>query len=73
MATVTQALLPHTRREHQRYVAALLDRLEDRRRRLYVLQAGGAQPAGLRDLKRELRAVRRELAAALERSAARSR
>ena len=63
MAAVAHELLPHTRREHQRYVASLLDELEERRRRINVLQAGGARPAGLRDLKAELRAVRGRLAA----------
>ena len=67
MATVAQEILPHTRREHQQHVAALLDELGERRRRLYALQAGGARPAGLRELKAELRAVRSELAAAVER------
>jgi len=65
MAAVAQELLPNTRREHQRYVASLLDELEERRRRINVLQAGGARPAGLRDLKAELRAVRSRLAAAV--------
>jgi hypothetical protein len=51
------------RRRYQRRVAALLEELEQRRRRLYVLQARGARPAGLRDLKADLRAVMDELAA----------
>jgi hypothetical protein len=59
-ASVTQA-----RRSHQRRVSALLDELEQRRHRLSVLRARGAQPAGLRDLKAELHAVRAELAAAV--------
>lgn len=42
------------RREHQQRVAALLDELEDRRRQLHRLKAGGARLAGLRDLKLEL-------------------
>jgi hypothetical protein len=67
MAAVAQEPRLRTRREHQQYVAALLDILEERRRRLYGLKAGGAQPAGLRDLKAEVRAVRAELAAAVER------
>jgi hypothetical protein len=53
------------RRSHQRRIAALLDDLEHRRRRLSVLRARGAQPAGLRGLKAELQAVRDELAAAV--------
>jgi hypothetical protein len=58
--------VPHTRRRHQRRIAALLDELEQRRQRLYLLQAGGARPAGLRDLKAELHALRDELAAAVD-------
>jgi DNA-binding IclR family transcriptional regulator len=54
-----------TRRDQQRRIAALLDELEQRRRRLYALKAGGARPAGLRDLKADLRAAQDELAAAL--------
>jgi hypothetical protein len=50
-------------RRHERRVAALLEELERRRQRLYVLQARGVRPAGLRDLKAELRAIRDELAA----------
>jgi hypothetical protein len=42
------------RREHQQQVAALLEELEDRRRQLHRLKAGGARFAGLRDLKLEL-------------------
>ncbi len=60
-----------TRRDHQRRVAALLDELEQRRRRLYLLKARGARPAGLRDLKTDLRAVQDELAAALAPAAGR--
>jgi hypothetical protein len=50
-------------RGHERRVVALLDELEQRRQRLYVLQARGVRPGGLRDLKLELRVVRDELAA----------
>lgn len=42
------------RQAHQQQVAALLDELEERRRHLYRLKAGGARLAGLRDLKAEL-------------------
>jgi hypothetical protein len=42
------------RRAHQLQVAALLDELEERRRQLQRLKAGGARTAGLRDLKSEL-------------------
>jgi len=42
------------RREHQLQVAALLDELEERRRQLYRLKAGGARRAGLRDQKLDL-------------------
>ena len=44
-------------------VAALLDDIASRRERLYLLQARGARPAGLRALKAELQAVKDELAA----------
>ena len=37
-----------SRREHQLQVAALLDELEERRRQLTRLKAGGARTAGLR-------------------------
>jgi hypothetical protein len=49
------------RRAHQLQVAALLDELEERRRRLQRLKAGGARRAGLRDLKSELEAARLRL------------
>jgi len=50
-----------SRREHQLQVAALLDELEERRRHLYRLKAGGARMAGLRDLKSELEEARMRL------------
>jgi hypothetical protein len=56
----------HTRRRHQRRITRLLAELEQRRQRLYVLQARGARPAGLRDLKAELHELRDELAAAVD-------
>ena len=65
--------VPQARRHHQRRVATLLDELEQRRRQLYVLQARGVRPAGLRDLKAELRAVRKELAAVIATAAGSSR
>jgi hypothetical protein len=49
------------RREHQQQVAALLDELEERRRHLQRLKAGGARMAGLRDLKVELEETRMRL------------
>jgi hypothetical protein len=58
------------RRRHQQHVAALLDEVERRRRRLYALTAAGARPAALRGLTDELQAVRDELAAAVEAAAA---
>lgn len=45
-------------------VAALLDRIEELRQRVYLAQANGVRPAGLRDLKAELRGLREELARA---------
>lgn len=59
-----------TRRRHQIRVATLLDELEEGRRRIHLLQARGVRPAGLRDLKAELGAVRSELAAAVAGEAA---
>jgi hypothetical protein len=49
------------RRAHQQQVTALLDELEERRRHLYRLKAGGARRAGVRDLKHELESARRRL------------
>jgi hypothetical protein len=46
-------------------VAALLDAIDERRRRLYLLQAYGVTPAAAADLKEELRSIRRKLAAAV--------
>jgi hypothetical protein len=50
------------RREHQQHVANLLDRIEQARRRLYLLRAAGVRPAALGGLKGDLLALRRELA-----------
>ena len=50
-----------SRREHQLQVAALLDELEERRRQLQRLKAGGARLAGLRGLKSELEDARLRL------------
>jgi hypothetical protein len=54
-----------SRRRHQAQVAALLDAIDERRRRLYLLQAYGVTPAAAADLKEELRSIRRKLAAAV--------
>jgi hypothetical protein len=53
------------RRTHQQRVATLLDEVDERRRHLETLRAGGVQAAGLRDLQAELAGVRQELAAAV--------
>jgi hypothetical protein len=53
------------RHNHQRRVEALLEEIDERRRRIHVMKAGGASAAGLRDLKAELGAIREELAAAV--------
>jgi hypothetical protein len=50
-----------SRRAHQLQVAALLDELEERRRHLHRLKAGGARFAGLRDLKSDLEDTRLRL------------
>ncbi len=47
-----------TRREP---VDALLAELDQLRRRVYLLQAGGALPAGLRDAKADLAAAQERL------------
>jgi hypothetical protein len=52
------------RRLRQYRIERLLSELESRRRELYRRTAGGVQPAALRDEKRELRLVRRDLAQA---------
>ena len=49
------------RRAHQLQVAALLDELEERRRHLHRLKAGGARMVGLRDQKSELEDARLRL------------
>ena len=49
------------RRAHQLQVAALLAELEDRRRHLHRLKAGGARMAGLRDVKSDLEDARLRL------------
>jgi hypothetical protein len=54
------------RRRHQQHVSALLDEIEERRRRLYALEAHGVRAGGARDLNDELGALRRELAEAVE-------
>ncbi|HZQ16530.1 MAG TPA: hypothetical protein VFA82_07120 [Gaiellaceae bacterium] len=62
------AIVERERTERQRrvrHVAELLDELEEQRRHLYRLKAGGAKPAGLRDLKRDHEETRRRLQAAL--------
>jgi hypothetical protein len=51
------------RRSHQQRVAALLDEVDERRRHLLTLRAGGVQAGALRDLQAELADVRQELAA----------
>jgi hypothetical protein len=49
------------RRNQQHEVEALLGELDNRRRDLYRLKAGGALPAGLRDQKSDYQDVRRRL------------
>ena len=49
------------RRAHPLQVAALLEELEDRRRHLHRLKAGGARMAGLRDVKSDLEDARLRL------------
>ncbi len=63
MSALAAARPTSARLRHQRRVSALLEELERHRRRLYVLQARGVRPAGLRDLKADLRALSEELTA----------
>jgi hypothetical protein len=52
-------------RTRPQLVAALLDQIEELRQRAYLAQANGVRPAGMRDLKKELRGLREELAVAV--------
>jgi hypothetical protein len=49
-------------RSRPQLVATLLDQIEELRQRAYLAQANGVRPAGMRDLKKELRRLREELA-----------
>jgi hypothetical protein len=49
------------RRSRQELIEGLLRELDDRRRELYRLKAGGVQRAGVRDQKQELLQVHRHL------------
>ena len=57
------------RRNQQHEVEALLGELDERRRELYRLKAGGARPAGLRDQKSDYRAVQERLSHVLDAAA----
>jgi hypothetical protein len=72
MAAVAQSVDLSPRRSYQHHVAALLEEIEQRRRRLLLLRANGVLPAGLRELKAELQAVREELALTLRSRSARA-
>lgn len=48
-------------------VDALLEQIDERRRRIYEAQANGVQPAGFRSLKDDLRGLREELARVVSR------
>ena len=63
--TVLDERALETRHRHQQQVAALLDEIEERRRQVYRLQAGGVSWEGMRDLKAELGSLRNELAVAV--------
>jgi hypothetical protein len=52
-------------RTRPQLVAALLGQIEELRQRAYLAQANGVRPAGMRDLKNELRRLRDELAVAV--------
>lgn len=53
-----------TTAERTATIDALLDELDELRRRMYVSKAFGARAAGLRDLKSEFRSAQRRLVAA---------
>jgi hypothetical protein len=57
------------RRSRQHEVESLLGELDQRRRELYRFKAGGARPAGLRDLKSDYRAVQERLSGVFEAAA----
>ena len=57
------------RRIRQQQVESLLGELDARRRELYRFKAGGARPAGLRDLKSDYRAVQDRLSHVLDAAA----
>ena len=58
-----------TRRTRQQQVESLLGELDQRRRELYRFKAGGARPAGLRDLKSDYRSVQERLSRVLDAAA----
>ena len=58
------------RAHHRQHVEALLNEIEHHRHEASIRRAGGVQPAGLRDLKAELRSAQAELAAAVSSAAA---
>jgi hypothetical protein len=57
------------RRNQQYEVEALLGELDERRREIYRLKAGGALPAGLRAQKSDYQDVRRRLSSVLDAAA----
>jgi hypothetical protein len=61
-ALIDDATQIETRRRHQQHVSALLEQIDERRRELYLRQAGGVRAAALHDLKAELRTLRAEMA-----------
>lgn len=52
-----------TREKRNATVDALLDELDELRRRMYASRAFGVRAAGLRDLKSEFRSTQQQLAA----------
>jgi hypothetical protein len=55
------AVQPTDRHSRQELIESLLREVDDRRRELYRLKAGGVQRAGVRDQKQELLQVHRHL------------
>ena len=58
-------MLTRNRQSRRQAVAALLDQIDERRRRAAVLKTYGVRAAGMRELKQELLDLRVELAEAV--------
>ncbi|MBV8257728.1 MAG: hypothetical protein JOZ56_11320 [Actinobacteria bacterium] len=70
MTTYAHPLPTQSRRRRQQSVETLLQQIDDLRRRLYLAEVSGVTRAAVSDLKREMAALRRKLAAATEQAPA---